>query len=384
MGQRRKFTAEYKREAVAMLDARGVTVSQIAADLGIGANILGRWRRELRQEPKQAFVGNGRSRDEELSQLRRELARVTKERDFLPRSGSVLRESIAMKFRMIQQCRDAFPIRLMCRCLRVSASGYYGWATHPPSARAQENGRLVARMRDLHTQHDGVLGSPRMWEELRYAGERCGRHRVARLMRRAGLQGVPQRRRWRTKPSGTPPAGTRNHLERDFTAPAPNTKWVTDITYIRTAEHWLYLCIVLDLYSDVVVGWSMSPRQDRQLVMQAVLMAVWQRPGRTPVILHSDRGCQFTSDEYQQFLAAHHITCSMSAVGSCADNAAAESFFGLLKRERVNRRHYRTRAEARADLFDYIERWHNPRQRRRLAFQRQQQKLLTQVSVETG
>jgi putative transposase len=142
--------------------------------------------------------------------------------------------------------------------------------------------------------------------------------------------------------------------------------------------------IVLDLYSDVVVGWSMSPRQDRQLVTQAVVMAVWQRPGRTPVILHSDRGCQFTSEEYQQFLAAHHITCSMSAVGSCADNAAAESFFGLLKRERVNRRQYRTRAEARADIFDYIERWHNPRQRRRLAFQQEEEKLLTQLSVETG
>jgi len=290
-----------------------------------------------------------------------------------------------MKFRMIQRCRTAFPIRLMCRCLRVSASGYYGWATRPPSVRAQANAQLWARMRDLHTQHDGVIGSPRMWEELRYAGERCGRHRVARLMRRAGLQGVPQRRRWRTKSSGTPPAGTRNYLERDFTAPAPNTKWVTDITYIRTAEHWLYLCIVLDLYSDVVVGWSMSPRQDRHLVMQAVLMAAWQRSGRTtPVILHSDRGCQFTSDEYQQFLAAHHITCSMSAVGSCADNAAAESFFGVLKRERVNRRQYRTRAQARADIFDYIERWHNPRQRRRLAFQQQGQKLLTQPSVETG
>lgn len=272
----------------------------------------------------------------------------------------------------------------MCRCLRVSASGYYGWATRRPSRRTAENARLVRRMRELHTEHDGVIGSPRMWEELRYTGERCGRHRVARLMRRAGLQGVPQRRRWRRKTSGAPPAGTQNHLERDFTATAPNTKWVTDITYIRTAEHWLYLCIVLDLYSGVVVGWSMSHRQDCHLVVQAVLMAVWQRPGRTPVILHSDRGCQFTSDEYQQFLAAHHITCSMSAVGSCADNAAAESFFGVLKRERVNRRQYRTRAEARADLFDYIERWHNPRQRRRLAFQQEGEKLLTQVSVETG
>lgn len=289
-----------------------------------------------------------------------------------------------MKYRLIERCRKTFPIRLMCRCLQVSASGYYGWVTRPASPRAQENARLLAHMRDVHTQHDGVIGSPRMWEELRYAGERCGRHRVARLMRQAGLQGVPQRRRWRRKASGVPPVGTQNHVARDFTAPAPNTKWVTDITYIRTAEHWLYLCVVLDLYSGLVVGWSMSPRQDRQLVVQAVLMAIWQRPLHTPVILHSDRGCQFTSEEYQQFLAAHHIICSMSAVGSCADNAAAESFFGVLKRERVNRRHYRTRADARADIFDYIERWHNPRQRRRLARQEQGEKLLTHLSVETG
>jgi putative transposase len=223
-----------------------------------------------------------------------------------------------------------------------------------------------------------------MWEDLRYAGERCGRHRVARMMRRAGLQGVPQRRQWRKKPAGVRPRGTRNHLERDFHAAAPNTKWVTDITYIRTAEHWLYLCVVLDLYSGLVVGWSMSPHQDRQLVVQAVLMALWQRPARTPVILHSDRGCQFTSEEYQRFLEAHQVTCSMSAVGSCADNAAAESFFGVLKRERVNRTHYRTRAEARADIFDYIERCHNPRQRRRLDMQQQQERLLTQPSVISG
>jgi putative transposase len=146
----------------------------------------------------------------------------------------------------------------------------------------------------------------------------------------------------------------------------------------------LYLCIVLDVYSGLVVGWSMSPRQDRKLVVQAVLMALWQRPARTPVILHSDRGCQFTSEEYQRFLEAHQVTCSMSAVGSCADNAVAESFFGVLKRERVNRQHYRTRAEARADIFDYFERCHNPRQRRRLDMQQQRKRLLTHPSVISG
>jgi putative transposase len=150
-----------------------------------------------------------------------------------------------MKYRMIQRCRTVFPIRLMCRCLRVSSNGYYGWVTRAPSARTQENVRLLTRIRVLHAEQDGVMGSPRIWEDLRYTGERCGR------------------RRWRMKRTGVRPAGTQNHLNRDFSAVAPNTKWVTDITYIRTAEHWLYLCVVLDLYSGLVVGWSMSPQQDR-------------------------------------------------------------------------------------------------------------------------
>jgi putative transposase len=203
-------------------------------------------------------------------------------------------------------------------------------------------------------------------------------------MRKADLRGVPQRRQWRKKASGERPSDAHNHLQRDFNAEHPNTKWVTDITYIRTAEHWLYLCVVLDLCSGIVVGWSMSHRQERQLVLQAVLMALWQRSEHTPAILHSDRGCQFTSQEYQRFLKGHNLICSMSAVGSCADNAAAESFFGVLKRERINRQHYRTRAEARVDIFDYIERCHNPRQRRRLEMQQAKDLLLTQPSVITG
>jgi len=285
---------------------------------------------------------------------------------------------------MIDRCRDAFPVRLMCRCLRVSASGYYGWRDRPASGRKQANERLLARIRVLHAESDGVLGSPRMWEELRYRDESCSRNRVARLMRNDGLRGIPQRRRWRRKPTGTRPDHVQNHLARDFNADQPNTKWVTDITYIRTAEGWLYLSVVVDLYSGRVVGWSMSARQDRQLVLQAVLMALWQRTDRSPVILHSDRGCQFTSDEYQRFLQGHRIRSSMSAVGTCADNAAAESFFGLLKRERVNRRQYRTRSEARADVFDYIERFHNPRKTRKIDQLEKEEVSLIQPSVRKG
>jgi len=272
----------------------------------------------------------------------------------------------------------------MCRCLRVSPSGFHHWSTRRPSARAQDNARLLEKIREQHAASDGVMGAPRMHESLGYAGETASLNRIARLMAGEGLAGVPQRRRWRHKPSGVRPAFVRNHLARDFAANEPNTKWVVDITYIRTGEGWLYLCALLDLYSGKVVGWSMSPVQDRHLVLKAVMMASWQRTDRTPVILHSDRGTQFTCAEYQQFLKDQHIVSSMSDVGHCGDNAAAEGFFGKLKRERVHRRRYLTLAEARADMFDYIERFHNPIIQRRLDAKDQAYRLLTQPSVETG
>ena len=285
---------------------------------------------------------------------------------------------------MIERCREAIPVQMMCRQLAVSTSGFHAWVTHPLSARTAANERVPAQVREIHAESDGVFGSPRVWEERRYRGESCGRHRVARLMAKDGLEGIPQPRAWLRKRSGARPAEVDNHLARDFQAESANRKWVTDITYIRTAERYLYLCVVIDLYSGRVVGWSMSQRQDRQLVVQAVLMALWQRQDRAPVILHSDRGCQFTSEEYQRFLKGHNLVCSMSAVGSCADNAAAKGCFGMLKRERVNRRCYRTHHEARADLFDYIERFYNPARRRRVETLEATRGPLTQLSVKTG
>lgn len=286
---------------------------------------------------------------------------------------------------MIERCREAYPVRLMCRCLKVSPGGFYDWLDRPLSSRARENQRLLERIRVLHAQSDKVLGAGRIWDDLRDEGELCSLNRVARLMHVEGLKGIPCKKKHRNKQPGTRPDRVTNHLARDFAAEEPNTKWVTDITYIRiVGGTFLYLCVVIDLYSGQVVGWSMSRTQNRQLVLQAVLMALWQRASRRPVILHSDRGCQFTSVEYQRFLTGHNLTCSMSGVGSCADNAACEGFFGMLKRERVNRRRYDTHADARADIFDYIERFYNPRQRRKLKALEQKQSNLTQPSVVSG
>lgn len=272
----------------------------------------------------------------------------------------------------------------MCRCLRVSASGYYAWATREPSPRSQENARLLTRIREIHEDSRGVIGAPRMHEDLIDEGEQISLNRVARLMAANGLQGWPRRKKRRFGKPGGRPLGVRNVLERNFTALEPENKWVTDITEIATQEGKLFLCVVIDLYSKLVIGWSMHHRQDRHMVIRAVEMAVWQRKGDWSVVLHSDRGSQFISGDYQRFLSKNTLVCSMSAVGHCGDNAACEGFFGQLKRERVAHQWYRTQDEARADLFDYIERFHNPRMRRRVARQDKKLSAVLKPSVETG
>lgn len=259
----------------------------------------------------------------------------------------------------------------MCRCLKVSTSGYYAWESRKPSLQQRENDRLITRMKEIHSDSGGVIGAPRMHEDLVSEGERVSLNRVARLMATQGLQGWPRKKGRGRKRSTIRPPGIKNHLERDFTALEPDTKWVTDITEVKTQQGKLYLCVVLDLFSKLVIGWSMHHRQDRQMAMRAVEMAVWQKQGVGASILHSDRGSQFTSGDYQRLLTRNGLVSSMSAVGHCADNAACEGFFGVLKRERTNRQSYRTQDEARADIFDYIERFHNPRMRRRLAAQDQ-------------
>ncbi|MBN5111558.1 IS3 family transposase [Stenotrophomonas maltophilia] len=385
MSKRRKFSTEFKRGAVEQASQPGVSCAQVARELGIRDALLTRWKREAQSRGQVAFGGTGTPRDEELARLKRELARVKKERGFFARSGDVLCQGIILRYQVIERCRDEFPVRLMCRCLRVSASGYYDWSKRLPSARERDNQRLLGRIRELHEDSRGTLGAGRMHEDLAEEGETASLNRVARLMATDGLQGWPRpkRRGQRGKPALTPP-GVRNLLERDFTALEPETRWVTDITELKTRQGKLYLCIVLDLFDQRVVGWSMHHRQDRQMVIRAVQMAVWQRQGSHPLILHSDRGSQFRSGDYQRYLAANGLVCSMSAVGHCGDNAACEGFFGLLKRERVYRTNYPALDAARADVFDYIERRHNPRMRRRVARQDQKVAALLEPSVISG
>lgn len=251
---------------------------------------------------------------------------------------------------------------MMCRVLEVSRSGYYAWRERPLSARAVANRAIVAEMRSIHAMADRTYGSPRMSNELRERGFACGRHRAARLMRQHGLRAVAARAR-RPKPFSSARSTLQNHLLRRFHVEHLNRVWAADFTYIRTREGWLFLAVVMDLASRRIIGWSMSGRPDAQLTLAALQMAVTQRPPGEGLIHHADRGMHYTCKEYRQALQQRGIIESYSGLGDCWDNAVVESFFHTLKLERANRRSYATRAEARRDLFQYLEVWYN-RERR--------------------
>ena len=247
----------------------------------------------------------------------------------------------------------------MCRVLRVAPSGFYAWIHAPMSARAKEDRRLLKLIRASHAASGGIYGGPRVFLDLREAGESCGRHRVARIMREHNLRGTQGYKIPRAVGGGPPSPVAPNRLKRQFTVDGPDQAWVTDITYIRTWQGRLYLAVVMDLYARRIVGWSMKPSLARGLVLDAIVMAVWRRRPGPGLIVHSDQGSQYGSDDFQRFCRVHHLKPSMSRRANCWDNAVAESFFGSLKKERVQKRIYRTRDEAKADLFDYIEMFYN-------------------------
>ena len=269
-----------------------------------------------------------------------------------------------MKYGFIARHRTVWPTRAMCRVMEVSHSGFYEWLGRSPSRRQRENLRLSGRIRESFEASDRTYGSPRVWRDLHEWGEACSENRVARLMQAAGLQARRKRRRSPTDTGVRPEHSiAANMLERQFEADAPNRKWVADFTYLWTAEGWLFVAAVLDLYSRRIVGWSMSVSMTAQLVGDALLMALWRRGKPDELLHHSDQGSQYTSEDFQRLLRDHGIVCSMSRRGDCWDNAAMESFFSSLKTERTSRKRYATRDEARADVFDYVERFYNPRRR---------------------
>jgi len=250
----------------------------------------------------------------------------------------------------------------MCRVLKVHRSGFYAWLKSPLSKQGKKNRRLLGLIRESFLQSGSTYGSPRVYKDLMEMGEHTGENRVARLMRKESISPMRRYKR-RHYSSGRPSNVVPNRLKQVFAVTAPNEAWVTDITYIRTHEGWLYLAIVLDLHSRMVIGWSMKPRLTSDLAIDALLMAVWKRHPKDQVIVHSDQGSQYGSDDWMRFCKEHDLVPSMSRRGNCYDNAVAESFFSSLRKERIRRKIYRSRDDARADLFDYIEVFYNKTRR---------------------
>jgi putative transposase len=269
-----------------------------------------------------------------------------------------------VKFAFIAKHRGIWPAGWLCEALGGSRAGFYAWRTRSPSARARADEVLMGQVRASFLASDRTYGARRVWHDLWAEGGSCGRHRIERLMRHQALRARPRRRR---VPLDTGSRSTNavapNVLARTFNASATNRKWVADFTSIWTAEGWLYVAAVVDLFSRRVVGWSMSVTMTAQLVTDALVMAIWRRGKSDTVLHHSDRGSQYTSEPFQRLMAHHGVTCSMSRAGNVWDNAVMESFFSSLKSERTARRTYQTRDQAQAAVFDYIERFYNPTRR---------------------
>jgi putative transposase len=268
-----------------------------------------------------------------------------------------------MRFAFIGAEKARHSVPMLCRMLHVSRSGYYAWRRRTPSSRALEDSRLGTLIVASHREGRGTYGSPRILDDLREAGERVSRKRVARLMKERNLVGE-MKKRWR-HPSAAPSDAVLapNTLDRAFNVSEPNRVWASDITYVRTYEGWLYLAVVIDLFSRRVVGWSIQSSMHTDIVLSALTMAVGQRLPGPGLLQHSDRGSQYTSDDYQRMLRSHGIACSFSGRGNCWDNAVVESFFGTLKRELIYRRPWPTRQVAAAAIHEYIEVFYNRRRR---------------------
>ncbi|GAB5480243.1 MAG: hypothetical protein Marn2KO_37100 [Marinobacter nauticus] len=268
-----------------------------------------------------------------------------------------------MKYAFVKEHSSQYKTSRLLTVLGASRSGYYTWLDREPSARTQANSKLTGKIITFHKASRETYGSPRIHQDLVASGERVGVNRVARLMKLAGIQSKVARKFVVTTDSRNTRAPAPDRLQRAFRVAQPNKAWVSDTTFIRTRQGWLYLAVVLELYSRQVIGWSMGDKNISQLVEDALTMALWRRGGPKDIVVHSDQGSTYASSTYQRLLAQNALLCSMGRKGECLDNAVAESFFGTLKNELVDHEDYRTRSEARQSLFEYIEVFYNQRRR---------------------
>nr|WP_156874593.1 IS3 family transposase [Vaginimicrobium propionicum] len=360
---RRRFTPEYREEAARLVVDTGRPIAHVARELGLGEQLLGKWVRKYRQEQGNEPTGE-LSVDErvELKRLRREVQELKKDNAFFGKSSSLLRveATTCERFELMEQEKANFEITRMARLLEVSRSGYYAWVKRRktgPSPRAQKQAILDQKVREFHADSDGVYGAPRITADFHAEGTQVNVKTVAASMRRQGLEGIsPRGFTPVTTIPGIPTHAIFDRVKRVWDTGKLNTVWISDITYLRTGEGWLYLCVVRDGCSRRVLGWAMDSHQDADLVERALVMAKTLRgdfPGR--VVFHADRGTQYTSEQLHKATKRLSIDQSMGRTGVCYDNAMAESFWSTLKNEFYNRFTWPTRADARQGVARWIE-----------------------------
>ncbi|MCK2212428.1 IS3 family transposase [Actinomadura sp. ATCC 31491] len=348
----------------------GRTPEELAKEFQPSAQSIRTWVR-------QADLDDGRRQDgltsvekDELARLRRENKILREEKEILRKAGGFLRAgdgSAEMKFRLIHAEKDHHEVSLLARVLGVSRQGYYAWAARQqrgPSARARRDAELTEQIRRHHRASDEIYGAPRIHADLRELdGIRVGRKPVARLMRTAGLAGVSRRRGCRTTIADRQAIAASDLVKRKFTTAEPNRVWTADITYVPTWQGFVYLAVVLDVFSRRIVGWAMAEHMRTELVTDALAMALHQRRPAAGVIHHSDKGSQYTSIAFGRRCEQAGVRPSTGRTGTCFDNAITESFFASLECELIDRRTFHTRSQAQRALFSYIEGFYNPRRR---------------------
>ncbi|MBA2649575.1 MAG: IS3 family transposase [Legionella sp.] len=355
-----KYTKEFKLDAISLVLEQNYTQSEAATSLGIDSRLISRWVKEHSKEEGQAFRGNGKLTEEQLEirRLREELRRVTMEKEILKKANGLLCKRNEVKYSFIAQNKKAWPIDVMCQLLGVTRSGFYNYlkCNKPPDPLHVE---ILDWVKRLAESSHYTYGSRRMKKALNALGYPVGRNKARNLMNEAGIQARYRKKYKVTTNSNHKQPIFENVLNRQFIVEKPNQAYASDITYIWTQEGWLYLAVVIDLFSRKVIGWSMSSRMKASLVCDALKMALWQRRPNAGVITHSDRGVQYASHAYRTLLTTYGCIGSMSRKGNCWDNAVAESFFGRLKQERVQWRNYQTRFEAQQDILNYITMFYN-------------------------
>ncbi|AVI58339.1 IS3 family transposase [Paracoccus yeei] len=354
-------SAEFKRDAVRIALASGLTRRQVASDLGIGLSTLGKWIRAISDETKVPERDSDLLRENE--RLRKENRILREEREVPKKGSSVLRGSKDVRFQFIANHRGDLPRSRLCQLMGVTDRGFRAWRRRPPSIRQRRDMVILAHIREQHRLSLGSYGRPCMTEELNELGLRVGQRRVGRLMRQNGIRIIRSRKFKRTTDSDHAFNIAPNLLQQDFSASAPNQKWAGDITYIWTREGWVYLAVIIDLFSRRVIGWAISNRMKQDLAIRALNMAVALRRPPPGCIHHTDRGAQYCAHDYQKLLRKNGFKVSMSGKGNCYDNSAVESFFKSLKAELVWRRDWPTRRDVEIALFEYINGFYNPRRK---------------------